>query len=190
MSASLAPADILVRLKCETDAAHRALETRLIREARFSSREAYAGLLVRLYGYFAEAEPRIGAALADPGFFEPRRKIPLLEQDLRDLGFADREIEQSPRCPETPLLATPEDALGALYVSEGATLGGKQIVQMVSDHLGLSDAGGCRYFGSYGARRGAMWRAFQDRLLAAAPAAETAIILNARRTFEIFGRWL
>jgi heme oxygenase len=48
------------------------------------------------------------------------------------------------------------EVLGVAYVVEGATLGGVVLLRSL-EPAGLP----CRFFASYGARRGAMWQAFR-----------------------------
>lgn len=68
-----------------------------------------------------------------------------------------------------------------MYVLEGSTLGGKLIARRVRDVLGFEP----RYHDPYGARAGAMWRAFQARLAAdVGRTQEDAAVDAARRTFR------
>ena len=59
-----------------------------------------------------------------------------------------------------PRLDTPARALGALYVLEGATLGGKVIEQEVGRQLGLDRSTGTAFFGAYGADAARQWHRF------------------------------
>lgn len=52
-------------------------------------------------------------------------------------------------------------ALGHMYVMEGATLGGRMILQHVQKTLGLDEhTGGTCFFAGYGAETGSRWKSF------------------------------
>ena len=59
-----------------------------------------------------------------------------------------------------PDLATPAAIVGALYVIEGSTLGGKVIARQLAAHLGLNAAKGARFFHGHGAATEAHWGEF------------------------------
>jgi heme oxygenase len=86
------------------------------------------------------------------------------------------------------------DALGCLYVLEGATLGGQLIGRQVQRQLGLRSEHGCAFFAGYGAdQTGPMWKAFSEAVDAygsAQPAAQGAIVAAACDTFLRFEHWI
>jgi len=96
----------------------------------------YAAALRALHAFHAAWEPAVwrapgvdAAGLDEIG----RRKLPLLERDLRALGIAPCAVR-----PPAPRLPDAAAALGALYVLEGATLGGRVIHRHVAGPLGLT----------------------------------------------------
>ncbi|RYY93647.1 MAG: biliverdin-producing heme oxygenase, partial [Chitinophagaceae bacterium] len=111
-------------LKQETDQRHRALEDRLRPHfGQLTSVDAYAQLLRSFYGFYAPLETAIeerlpAGLLPDLGL---RRKAALLLSDLEALG---KPVAGIPLC-AAPSLDSPDAALGALYVLEGSTLGGR-----------------------------------------------------------------
>lgn len=116
----------------------------------------YAAALRALHGFHAAWEP---AVWRTPGVMEAgldggRRKLPLLKADLRALGVAP-----SPPAPRVRLAGTAE-ALGALYVLEGATLGGRIIYRHVAGPVGVTPEHGAAYYHCYGDRTGERWKAF------------------------------
>ncbi|MGI4830067.1 MAG: biliverdin-producing heme oxygenase [Janthinobacterium lividum] len=84
---------------------------------------------------------------------------------------------------------THQDAafLGAFYVLEGSTLGGRFIAQHVETTLGISPGQGDAYFRGHGEHTGAMWREVTEAI-ARLPEQDAEItIAAAKRTFQAFG---
>lgn len=86
-----------------------------------------------------------------------RMKLPLIEKDLKSLllkkAVADSELE----------LASQHEALGAMYVIEGSTLGGNVIAKQLSKTDGF-DGITFNFFGCYHKNTGAMWKSFKETL--------------------------
>lgn len=125
---------------------------------------AYALLLRRMEGFHRPAEAWLhgaaAATLPELDDLELRRKAHLLADDLHALGT-------KPGSGWAPPSAPPGRAavLGALYVVEGATLGGRELGRMSGPMLaglGLDGHDGRRFFHAYegGAGQGQMWRGF------------------------------
>lgn len=183
---------ILDRLREATRPVHEAIEREFDWARRVESIDGYRDLLARLYGFHAVWEPAAAALLADGAFFEPRRKAHLLAADLTFLGLQQSGIDALalPRSPCVPM-TTRADALGAMYVLEGSTLGGQLIARRVSAVLGLAPGRGCSYHCAYGPAVGTMWREFRTCLLAASsPTADEAMARTAQSTFERLRSWL
>jgi heme oxygenase (biliverdin-IX-beta and delta-forming) len=181
---------ILQRLREETRAAHDAIERDLEAFGAHRSLDRHRLLVARFFGFYTAWEPQVASSLADESFFSPRRKLPLLEQDLEFLGYDRAMIEALPRCSNPPGLTSLPETLGSLYVLEGSTLGGQVIAHRLERSLGLSDGRGYSYFRSYGREVGAMWRAFGARLGALPAAAGDASVRSAQLTFARLHTWL
>jgi heme oxygenase len=157
--------------------------------------ESYRCLLTKFHGYYAPLEKRM---LALPWWEEisfdyvDRLKTPRLERDLIALGGTADELAKNPHCEELPRLATILQALGCLYVTEGATLGGRTITRHLKASLGLTPETGGAFFAGYGEETGPRWQAFGAMLSAVAKqrSGEDEIVENANRTFETMERWL
>ncbi len=82
------------------------------------------------------------------------------------------------------------EALGCLYVLEGATLGGQVIVRRLRDlpREALLSA----FFTSYGQDVGAMWQAYREFLTGYAEGRDEddVIVESACATFATIGAWL
>lgn len=181
-SAGGADASLLPRLRTETRAAHDAIEAALDLEGRLSSRDAYRELLAQVYAFHAGWEPVLAGLIEDPAFFEPRRKLALLAADLACLGMSPVDIDALAPRPPLAALTTISQALGAMYVLEGSTLGGQLISRQVADRLALRADFGASYHNAYGRSVGAMWRAFGQRLIKAAPDLDGDAVVSAAQT--------
>jgi len=181
-------------LRAATWPAHQRLEKRLDIKSRFATLDAYTNHLQNLWGFCAALEERVppdavGEHLDD---YPSRRKLPLLARDLASLGIPAATITSLPRCPGLPACADVETAFGAVYVLEGATLGGRTLLPVVVQRLGLAPSRGAAFLASYGESVGAMWARFGTAVDAwclegprrrRAEAAATA-------TFEALESWL
>ena len=152
--------------------------------------DGYAAALRALHAFHAAWEPALWRApgLAGAGL-DPaaRRKLPLLERDLRALGIAPSENH-----PPIPVIPDAAAALGALYVLEGATLGGRVIHRHVAGPLGLTPARGGAYYHGYGAATGTRWKelgAAIDRHVAA-HGDEDRVVEGAVACFAALEAWL
>lgn len=178
------PQDRRRLLQSETDAAHRSLDRLVDGGGFFDDLAAYAGFLECSFRAQAAVEAALdawGAArlLAD---WPARRRAALARADLAHLAPS--------RCPAAlaPLVvAGPAEAWGTLYVVEGATLGGRVLLQRVAA-LGPSARSASRYLAARGDATGPMWRRFVDALERAAlePEDDAAMIAAATRTFALF----
>jgi heme oxygenase len=178
------------QIKNNTNTHHQALEVIMIRQLKaMQSIADYTDILEVFYSYFGALEQKIKAQLNDGFSLAERRKAGDLAADLMHYGAT------------IPLLATAEDlpqienhlqAIGALYVIEGSTLGGKYISQMISKQLKLTDAAGLTFFNGYGDNTMSMWSDFKDYMNKQAKneAEEAEIIASANETFVKFKQWM
>jgi heme oxygenase len=152
--------NILDRLRQETRPAHARLERRLDLLARPFCRDHLLDVLRGFHRFHAAWEPPMEALLGD--LFTPRRRLHLVQADLRALGETDVPRTE----PALQLFASAAGAWGSLYVMEGSTLGGALIARALAGVEGLPEEG-IRYFSPYGRKTAAMWRDFCAGLLAA-----------------------
>ncbi len=178
------------RLRTATARAHQALETELDWQAQVATRAGYISLLARLRGFHAAYEPAIGAALDDEAFFGPRRRIALLDTDLACFGWDAGRIAALPT-PNLASLRNRAEAMGALYVFEGSTLGGQFIAKHIGRLHGFDLSSGCAYYRGHGRATAAMWTAFCARLETLAGGAHEEAAFDAGiATFEAMRLWL
>lgn len=152
----------------------------------------YAGILARFRAAYAPMESAL-ATVAWPAEFDwaPRRKLPLLDADLAWLARQGIDLPTIAAGPALPAPLSLARAVGTLYVLEGATLGGQVLVRQLAPRLGVDAAGGASFYAGYGARTGAMWKAFgamAEAWGATAPEAWHEAIEAARDAFDRIGR--
>ncbi|HEX8825771.1 MAG TPA: biliverdin-producing heme oxygenase [Archangium sp.] len=189
------PSSLLQTLKSETRPHHERAE-RVVRLMDPGLTPAgYRRHLEALYGLHHPLE----AALADrlEGRFPELRlaerwKLPLLEVDLRGFGHDEASLARLPRLSSPPSLPDVPEALGALYVLEGATLGGQLLLRHLTRHFEGVPVGDFAFFRAYGAAVGPMWKAFGEAVTRACPdpALTPRVVRGAQDTFEAFEAWL
>ncbi|MBL6456587.1 biliverdin-producing heme oxygenase [Belnapia sp. T6] len=179
-------------LREATAAAHERLHGlapfRALAEGRIDA-PAYIRLLRRLLGFHAaieaalEAAPPLGAYGID---LAQRRRSGLLRQDLAHFGAA----AEAPAAP-VPDLGTAARALGALYVTEGSTLGGRQLARSLDHLLPAGGSAGRAFLLGHGAAHGAMWAACCAAIEAggAEPGGLGGMVAGAKGTFAAFEAW-
>ncbi len=157
------------------------------------TRARYTQVVEAFYGFYAPLEPTISNALgADAAALElaRRAKLPLIAKDLRALGRTLAEIEALPRCYNLPCIDNASHAIGALYVIEGATLGGQIIRRHLRESLAIDADSGAALFTGYGPTTGAMWARFGEHVDRSSTIATEEAILAAIATFETLTTWL
>ena len=182
---------ILAELKSATSELHARTERLLPSLSGLATRAGYVHCLLVLHGFHASWEPATWstAGVEEAGFdHRARAKLPLLDRDLEFLGVGE---ERRAISAERPVIDSCAAALGALYVLEGATLGGQVIERHAARSVGVTACAGGSYFHGYGARTGDMWRAFGDALSAwvARNGRSESIVQGAVECFRSLESW-
>lgn len=193
---------LLTALRDETAHLHDALESALGLVDEDLTFEHYVAVLVGFDAVVAPVEARIAQRLPSrlAPFFAGRRKAHRLRDDLawlqsnrpESIAAAARaelqRVDTPAALPESlPAIHTVAEALGAMYVLEGATLGGRFITRHLERHLGLSNGRGYSYFCAYGTEVGAMWQQFRATVVAEVLPAEHRLAIDAAlQTFRAF----
>lgn len=168
---------------------HQASEKKMVAALkRIETQADYKRMLGWLYGFYSPVEDLISRALTEDIFpdIANRCRAYLILTDMRNSG----ESDATPGiCTELPVIDSPERGLGALYVLEGSTLGGRIIAEMITRRLGPSTSLG--FFNGYGAETEKMWQSFKDFLNKPRTAEEQAAIIDgAKATFITFKNWI
>lgn len=146
-------------LRSKTDDQHQQLELTFgtLLKSVVSERE-YVALLKLMAGFLIPLEESIHAEPLIPTIVPDltnRKHTHHLKADIAHFD-PDWEMEHGA---SLPFITGPMEALGALYVLEGSTMGGPIIAKMIRQQTGLSD--GLSYFESYGAERKTKWMQFK-----------------------------
>ncbi len=176
------------RLRNETRGAHDALDRALDLLGAPLGLPQYRCLLGRFHGFHRALEPALAAQL-DPALLRGRAKLPALEHDLRACGMQPEEVAELPVL-ALPLIQGRAEAMGAFYVAEGSTLGGRLISRHLRGNAALP-ADAHRYFNVYGEQTGERWRDACAALNASATDGEgNRTVRTAGAVFEALLGWL
>ena len=184
--------DVLARLRAATAADHDRVEAALGLMQPDLDRVRLAASLATLHGFWRAAEDglagwaqRCPADAADLDWSQ-RRRAHLYAVDLAALGATP-----VPEAAPLPPVRDTDEALGRLYVLEGATLGGTFIDRHLAALPALAGVR-LRAFSPYGERTGAMWHAFRrwTRAHVAGPGDADRVVAAARETFAILAAWV
>lgn len=177
-------------LKETTKNPHQQLEKIVIHKLKgIKATSDYIAILNFFYGFIRPLEEKIARVMDEsllPDYGQRRKSDTL----LADLDYLQSDLER-PVTSNLPEITNTYQAIGALYVLEGSTLGGEIISKMLSDKLRLDTRDGLSYFVAYGDNNRSMWQKFQqmlDDILDAKAQAE--VLKAAEQTFIKFKNWL
>lgn len=202
-------------LKKITYPEHQASEKKLtLALKRIETQDHYIAMLGRLYGFYSPVEDLVRQYLLEdvfPGMSKRFRAHRILA-DIRNSG---KPLPGFDICDELPVIDSVDRALGALYVLEGSTLGGRIIAGMITRRLGPAASVG--FFNGYvvekapengsenGPENGSekspenaakdetehMWQSLKDFLdEPRTPEQRATIIDAAKETFITFKNWI
>jgi heme oxygenase len=177
------------RLRSETADQHRKLEEEISPFWRFQAVDSYQRYLACTYPFYFTVEKTMGDLDWRPAEidFESRRKATFL---ISDLTFLGAEVPMAPTGPEFSIHNL-QEAIGCLYVLEGATLGGQVITRHLKT-LGIEPSTGGSFFNGYGSRTGEMWKSFQASATSFCRDEDCVkdAIYGAKRMFDVFSVWM
>ncbi|WP_026898186.1 biliverdin-producing heme oxygenase [Daejeonella oryzae] len=175
------------KLKKETLESHQALEKVLIQKIKsVNTLEDYSEILNWFYNFYSPIESQVDQYISENilNDYSQRRKSASLAHDIISVNGT---LPENPR--QTGVqIENVYDALGALYVMEGSTIGGSIISKMISDRLGLQNKEFLTYFNSYGENTMSMWKSFKESLdqFPATGEQQLRVVKSANNTFKHF----
>jgi len=180
---------LLEVIKTQTSINHLLLKKMLISLMRTIRNETdYARFLALFYGYFGALELSINNCL-DVSIihdYENRRKTEALKIDLKILNQEDLKLAASELL---PVIENHLQSLGALYVIEGSTLGGKIISKMIKQQL-KTEVMAFTFFTGYGDQSANMSNSIKHILNRITQTGLIGIIVeSANVTFQKFSFW-
>lgn len=142
------------------DAAERLFNSKKIFNKTFTL-EDYKKIIGTNYLMLLHSEDKIFKSLSDR-FSEKlqlndRKKLPLIEKDLESLALKNQTVSHELE------FDNENEALGAMYVIEGSTLGGNVIAKQLSKTEGFDEVT-FNFFGCYHENTGPMWKSFKEIL--------------------------
>jgi heme oxygenase (biliverdin-IX-beta and delta-forming) len=148
-------------LKDYTRSVHSELEQRLLSHIQaVRNVQHYGSLLALMYGYYAALERQLEKFASSLPDYDHRRKADSILEDLKTLNFSTESLCV---CEDLPAIRSVASALGAMYVLEGSTLGGKIISKLLRKQVpAVSES--IRFFEGYRERTGEMWQRFKTHL--------------------------
>jgi heme oxygenase (biliverdin-IX-beta and delta-forming) len=179
--------DLPTQLRIQTAEAHRRVEHLLATGRWFHNLKDYGLLLARLHVLHRHIETSMVPISKQFLTLDltGRNRTALITADMASLDVAlplGLDIVPLP-------IRTASDALGALYVTEGSTLGGPTIARLLRCRLGLTSATGASSFHPYGADTADRWTSFCD-FLCAWPGDQRSVIEAAGATFRCYEAWV
>jgi heme oxygenase len=149
--------------------------------------EKYADILKAFYSYFKPVMDKIDAhidrtALPD---YDDRRKPGTIINDLKAINASTDDISLETAL---PIIDNSANAIGALYVLEGSTLGGVYLSSVLAKNVPSIEDNALSFFYGYGKESKEKWVAFVDYLNKFAEGANNdgAIVQSAIDTFTFF----
>lgn len=130
-----------------------------------ADKEHYKDVLKTFYGFYYPFEQKLENVeeWKNHDFdLKRRRKSQMLIEDMKKLGISDDEIKDIKMCEKLPKMDNLADALGCMYVVEGATLGGQIVANKINEVLGFDGDNGASFFSSYKENLRPMWKEFSD----------------------------
>lgn len=177
------------QLRTATRRVHAGVEAALPLVDPTLSRARYVEVVQAFQSFYAVLEPRIVAVVSthDPELaIRDRAKLPLLARDLVALAAEPVSMSRNVRMPD---VHTPSHAIGALYVIEGATLGGQIIGKHLRERLGIGAATGAAFFTGYAEATRGMWCRFTDHVDHRSELDLQVTIETAIETFVTMTQW-
>ena len=182
---------LLEKIRAATNEQHQALEQTMFPFIlRVSNQADYARLLRIFYGFYKPLQDAIDLHLYKGDFpdYPERRRPSWILDDLQALG---ERLDNIILMENTSFLHSNAHAIGAMYVMEGSTLGGKVICKTIRDNLVWKESGGFSFFSGYGSATGVKWKSFLDVLDQYSDTAEeNEIITAANEVFKRFHQWI
>jgi heme oxygenase len=179
---------ITERLKAETAVQHQATEAVSFGHKIMGGTltvDEYKLLIEKNYILHVLIEKALLSSDLIPADFELKSRLKT-QSLMDDLLLLNHPVPAIPEFAVT--YTTAAQALGAMYVVEGATLGGAYILKALQRNPAFTEMGQFHYYSVYGEKIGPNWKKFQEGLLnhINTTALEDETIESAKKTFDLF----
>ena len=175
-------------LRSSTSILHKRIESNRLISKFFDDADGVGRLVGRWYGFFVPFERQLQQIIGpDRLDLASRSKVPSLVSDLAAHRMNSAALQL---CPYVPQYTNLPAAMGAMYVTEGATLGGQFLVKRIEANLGMTNGYGYSFFAGYREQTSKMWNEFKHILEAMCASDPQAAADSAVSTFLCIERWL
>jgi heme oxygenase len=175
------------QLRESTHPSHQELEKKMVSIIRkIRNKQDYVKFLRLMFGYYSALEKRVQEYVSEIEIGKRRKAERLLE----DISYFD-STDTPTLCKDLPPICSHAEALGAMYVMEGSTHGGRIIAKMIEGQAGINGPSGFSFFNGYGEESAKMWEEFKTILNKPVDEMEKLnLIRTANRTFITFYNWI
>lgn len=126
--------------------------------------KCYFSVILAMHHSYRAMEIALNNFSLTQGLLVSRSKLAWLESDIAYLKTCCHDIELAENKHRPLTITSDAQAMGVLYVMEGATLGGGFIQRRLLAHPWLSKEQGIQFFSNYGKQRMAKWQEFLELL--------------------------
>ncbi|MBI3590781.1 MAG: biliverdin-producing heme oxygenase [Candidatus Melainabacteria bacterium] len=155
--------------------------------------EEYILALKKMYGLYAALEPMLEKSIDWNAIgidFNQRKRLPMLERDLKKFGISSDKLGGIEVCKELPELLTLSEVLGFMAVIEGSTAGATATAEkLAASKLQLRPDNGAEFFNNYGDRRNEMRMNFA-KAVTEQKVNRDEFLAGGKKAFDIFYAWL
>jgi|GEM_PF-282784 len=158
------------------------------------SKEQYADLILKQYYFHKKIESQLRKIFSEEEAkgleLNKRTKTHFLKYDMLELGLDEHMLDVGKI--GTLKINSSEEALGSMYVLEGASLGGAVIKRKLEKNRQINQVSSIHYFGCYGEATGEFWKKFvmQATIMANTEKKRKIIVKKAVETFTYFEKIL
>ena len=183
-------------IKKSTDPLHSRVEKQLgaILFDKNMTQQSYLSILIAMRNSYSIMEHAVSAYSSTQQLLVGRSKLGWLDQDIAYLQVSQpAPPAHSNKHVGLNNIRNVSQALGMMYVMEGATMGGGHIFKALKKHNWINDLEGIRFFYSYGDLRGEKWAQYIHALKQyhdQNPHSADDILLGANTAFSIISQSL
>ena len=180
---------VLTALREATTSLHREVEGRIDFLSLGLTIPRYIRILQAFYAFFEPMEMQMDTCCPAEyrSMWQGRHRAHRLIDDL--VAMHSGPVDAASGIFEIPDVSSTGHWLGALYVLEGSTLGGRVISRHLEKHFGWLSGRGYSFFLGHGTATGERWREVV-KTLEANSGANSQIVSGARQTFHQMNRCL
>lgn len=150
---------------------------------------AYLKMLLQMRDCYKAMEDSLNKFSLTKQLLADRSKLNWLDDDIHYLSeLSQRNFTYINKDIDLNAISNVSQAMGMLYVMEGATLGGGHIFKALNKHTWLNESQGIRFFYNYGDNRNEKWAYYMKQLTGFHnnnPDTAEDILLGANTAFEI-----